>query len=49
LAQLRLNDTSAGEQDLAAARKLKPSIDKDARMEGFEFVGGAMLPALPGS
>lgn len=49
LAQLRLNDTSAGEQDLAAARKLKPSIDKDARREGFEFVDGAMRPAVSGS
>ena len=49
LARLRLNDTSTGEQDLAAARKLKPSIDKDALNEGFEFVDGATMPALPGS
>lgn len=49
LAQLRLNNASAGEQDLAAARKLKPSIDDDARMEGFEFVDGAARRAVSGS
>jgi tetratricopeptide (TPR) repeat protein len=49
LAQMRLNQTSAGEQDLAAARKLKPSIDKDARNEGFEFVDSAAIPTGSGS
>ena len=49
LARMRLNDTASGEQDLAAARKLKPSIDEDARMEGFEFVDGAARPAVLGS
>lgn len=49
LAQLRLNDTASGEQDLAAARKLRPSIDEDARKEGFEFVDGAARPAVSGS
>jgi tetratricopeptide (TPR) repeat protein len=49
LAQLRLNDTASGEQDLAAARRLKPSIDEDARKEGFEFVDGAARPAVSGS
>lgn len=46
LAKLRLNDSAAGEQDLAAARKLKPSIDKDARKEGFDFVDDVAPPAL---
>lgn len=36
LAKLRLNDSTTGEQDLAAARKLKPSIDQDARAQGFD-------------
>ena len=49
LAQLRLNDTASGERDLEAARKLKPSIDEDARKEGFEFVDGAARPAPAGS
>ncbi|CAN5266925.1 hypothetical protein BH11PSE9_BH11PSE9_09810 [soil metagenome] len=49
LAQLRLSATAAGEQDLAAARKLKPSIDDDVRAAGFDFVGGAARPAVSGS
>lgn len=49
LAQLRLNATAAGEEDLAAARALRPSIDKDARKEGFEFVDSASVPTGSGS
>lgn len=41
LALLRLNDTAGSERDLAAARKLRPSIDEDVRKQGFEFAGGA--------
>jgi predicted aspartyl protease len=37
LAQLRLNDATAGQNDLAAARKLQPLIDEDVRKAGFEF------------
>jgi len=49
LAQLRLNNKASAEQDLAAARKAKPSIDEDARKEGFEFVDVAPRPAAAGS
>jgi hypothetical protein len=36
-AKLRLDDSAGAERDLAAARKLKPSIDDDVRRAGFEF------------
>ena len=49
LAQLRLNDTAAGEQDLAAARKLQPSIGQDVIKEGFEFLDDATRAAVSGS
>lgn len=49
LARLRLNDTVGGEQDLAAARQLRPSIDDDARKAGFDGLQGAARPALSGS
>jgi predicted aspartyl protease/tetratricopeptide (TPR) repeat protein len=49
LAQLRLNNTASGEQDLAAARQIVPAIDDEARQAGFEFVEGAPRTAVPGS
>jgi predicted aspartyl protease/Tfp pilus assembly protein PilF len=49
LARLRLNDTAGGEQDLTAARQLRPSIDDDARKAGFDGVQGAARPAASGS
>ena len=49
LAQLRLNDTAAGEQDLAAARKLQPSIGQDVIKEGFEFLDDVTRAAVSGS
>ncbi len=49
LAQLRLNNTAGGEQDLAAARRLRPAIDDEARKAGFEFAEGAARTAVPGS
>ncbi|MFN0186554.1 MAG: retroviral-like aspartic protease family protein [Aquabacterium sp.] len=38
LALLRLNDPANAELDRQAARKLKPSIEDDARQEGFDIV-----------
>ncbi len=49
LSRLRLNDAAGGEQDLAAARKLNPSIDAEALKQGFEFVDLAARPLAPGS
>ena len=50
LAQLRLHDAAGAERDLAAARRLKPSIDDDVQQAGFGFAsalvcGGAAAPA----
>lgn len=49
LAQLRLDETSSGESDLAAARKLRPPIADELRKEGFEFdeATGRPKPAPP--
>jgi predicted aspartyl protease/tetratricopeptide (TPR) repeat protein len=49
LAQLRLNDAPGAERDLAAARKLNPAIDEEARRQGFEFVDAVPRPAASGS
>jgi tetratricopeptide (TPR) repeat protein len=49
LAQLQLKNTASGEQDLAAARKLNPAIDEEARKEGFDFSEGSARPAVAGS
>ena len=46
LAQLRLKDTVGAERDLAAARKLRPTIDEEVRKEGFEV---AQRPKASGS
>ncbi|MBI3367643.1 MAG: retroviral-like aspartic protease family protein, partial [Burkholderiales bacterium] len=47
LAHRRLNDMASSEQDLAAARKAKPSIDEDVRKAGFEFADAAVRPGQP--
>ena len=49
LAQLRMNDVAGGERDLAAARKLKSSIDDEVRKHGLETVDGSARPASVGS
>lgn len=49
LAQLRLNEMTSGERDLAAARMLKPLIDEEVRKAGFEFAEGAERPKAAGS
>ena len=49
LAQLRMNDVAGGERDLAAARKLKSSIDDEVRQQGLETVDGSARPASVGS
>jgi predicted aspartyl protease/tetratricopeptide (TPR) repeat protein len=49
LARLRLNDAAGAEQDLAAARRTRPSVDEDARKVGFEFVNEAARAAVSGS
>jgi tetratricopeptide (TPR) repeat protein/predicted aspartyl protease len=49
LAHLRLDDSSSGERDLAAARKLKPAIDETVRQDGFEFADGVKRAPAAGS
>ena len=48
LAQLRLDAADSGDQDLAAARKLRPSIENELRKLGFEFVDGVARPPAIG-
>lgn len=49
LAQSQLKNTASGEEDLAAARKLRPTIDEDVRKAGFDFADGVPRPAVSGS
>jgi tetratricopeptide (TPR) repeat protein len=49
LANLRLNDTAAGERDLAAARKLRAKIDDEVLKEGFEFAEALARSRAAGS
>lgn len=49
LAWRRLNDPAAADQDLEAARRLRPAIDDEARRLGFEFVDAAPAPATAGT
>jgi hypothetical protein len=49
LALLQFNDTTSGERDLAADRKLEPMIDDKLRKLGFEFVRGVKPPSVPRS
>jgi tetratricopeptide (TPR) repeat protein len=45
LASFQLDDPASAAQDLAAARKLQPSIQSDARRQGLDFI---IDPAPPG-
>lgn len=49
LAQLRMNDAAGGERDLAAARRLKSSIDDDVRSQGLETANEPARPVSGGS
>ncbi|MEY2688282.1 MAG: hypothetical protein RL375_2480 [Pseudomonadota bacterium] len=48
LARLRLDDAAGGEQDLAAARRLDPTIDEAVRKAGFDGLQGVRRPGTPG-
>jgi tetratricopeptide (TPR) repeat protein len=49
LVQLRLKETTAGERDLAEARKLDAKVDENVLKQGFEFAESVARPKLAGN